>query len=321
MGAFPKKKKQQMHDWIAHFAPKLNNSCVFDKLGDEYEASGLMQDPAQKTQMMTANGMMDMPQHPPKELYATSGIFFNMISSNLMRSSKVHMYMFNESTQAAGGVFCALPFGAHTCEVPFVLQYNIMYNSSGDGLNQVPMPGTPPGFPLGPPMDEQVRTNMRETWKHFATTDEPGWMTNEVGIFTNGEIHHVDAPFSPQATDLLHKVMCEPDMIPECSKLKCGDVKAMYKDQQCCGMPEHPFFEKCRRVVCRVLRALLTPEVKFSPLRPPPPAYDQGEPPGRRRRLMIRESRQSMRLKIASAAPGETAAADVAAAAARAKKK
>jgi len=218
-GAFDT-KRGQMKNWINHFGKELDAECVFEKLGDRYGDTGLMQIPAQpEKQWLSTN---DLQNYSANDIYATSAVFFNMISSNLMRSPNVYMYMFNESvapwTNLGLPQLCAIPFGAHACEVHLVTTF----------LNL-------------PVQKTNLQFNMRSTWKEFAMTGEPGWQTGELGIFTGDDIVHRDYAFDQTIHEMLHELMCEPDMIPECSARTCGDIKALYRNNECCGLPQRRF--------------------------------------------------------------------------------
>lgn len=228
-----KVKERQMKEWIGHFGDELDAPCVLQKIGQMYGNTGLMQNPAQRETMPheeLIGQVIPIPEYDSEIVYATSAIFFNMLSSTLMHSPNVFMYMFNESVTPFGGDECSAPFGAHACDVPmvlsqrnpFVMNETVFISPDGDA-------------------EQKIQNNMRTTWKKFASSGDPGWETAEFGIFSGGEILHSDKIFDPAITDMLYQVMCEPDQIPECNKHTCGDIKALYKKNKCCGKPQQPF--------------------------------------------------------------------------------
>jgi carboxylesterase type B len=225
LGAYPN-KNTQMRTWVDHLAPLSNGTAVFQCLGDLYKASGRLQDPFKPA------GRHDGTQ---EEVYATSGVFFNIISQTLAQLPNVHLFLFNESADHTGYNLCQNPLGAHTCEVPFVITDLAKYD-----LN-----GTNAGF--GAPMDTAVQRNMRKAWANFATTGNPGWAHDEVGIFMDEELEirgNRDA-FIPAASTLLTKLMCHPASIaPTCpipETHTCGDMKRLFRRNHCCGNPGKTF--------------------------------------------------------------------------------
>lgn len=226
------KKITQMHNWIDYLAPLSNSTSVYQCIGDLYHASGKMQDPASPAFMGPVTE-----QHA-KDLYAASGVFMNMVSQTLAKLPHVHMFLFNESanhmgdvTGGAGLYMCKNPIGAHTCEVAFVITDAETYNLTGGNLKN------------GDPMDTPVQRNMRKAWANFATSANPGWAHDEVGVFMDDEvvIRTNGAAFIPEASTLLNKLMCHPATIePTCHMPEthtCGDMKRLFRRNQCCGNP------------------------------------------------------------------------------------
>jgi len=179
-----------------------------------------------------------------KVLYATTGIFFNMIAEVFARLPNVYQMLFNESAHHYAFNLCNNPLGAHACEVPFIISQITAYNASNLDQN----------IGGGSPMDTVVQANMRKVLVMFGKTGNPGWADNEVGtwmdktlvIRTNG------AAFAPPIAKLLYQVMCEPVTIPPpCGNgatYTCGDIKRAYRNQQCCGSADKPFDFPMRRL-------------------------------------------------------------------------
>jgi len=232
MGALPT-KDEQMHEWIDYLAPLTNTTSVWNCLGDLYEASGRMQTPPKPAAFGATS------QEQAKDIYATFGVFFNIVSQTLMELPNVHMFVFNESANHngdfGGGYLCQNPLGAHTCEVPFVVSQLTTYNLSGANVAG------------GAPMDTVVQRNMRKVWANFAVSANPGWAHDEIGVFMDNEtvIRTNGAAFIPEANTLLTKLMCHPATItPTCPMPEthtCGDVKSLYRRNRCCGNPGKTF--------------------------------------------------------------------------------
>jgi len=198
-------KTKQMLEWTAYLAPEANNTCFYDELGQKYEDSGLMADP-----FFSAISPNPPPNTPEgaRDIYATSGIFFNMLSVNLMQFPNVYMFLFNESAAVfQGGPMCSNPQGAHACEVHFVVSEISYYdpNSLRGAVNVVG----------GEKIDSTVQANMRKVWGNFALNGRPGWGENELGVFQDGEIKIREAAFDPEINRMLTQLMCRPETIPE----------------------------------------------------------------------------------------------------------
>lgn len=231
-------KKFQMEYWTDLLVSPLNSTCVFQELGDRFEASGMMQDPAIPPFLGTAT------LEEAKILYATTGVFFNMISEVFSRLPNVYQMLFNESAHHYNFNLCNNPMGAHACEVPFIVSQITAYNASNLDQN----------IAGGSPMDKVVQANMRRVLVMFGKTGNPGWKDDEVGtwmdhtlvIRTNG------AAFAPPVANLLYQVMCEPVSIPPpCgtgATYTCGDIKRAFRNNQCCGSPDKPFDFPMRRL-------------------------------------------------------------------------
>merc|ERR1711920_676735 len=167
---------------------------------------------------------MGLSEQETNDIYATSGVFFNMISNTLMQLPHVHMFLFNESAAHFGGMLCTNPLGAHTCEVPYVINQLSAANIS---------------------QNDPVQQNMRKVWANFATSGNPGWSHDEVGVFTDGQIVVRGAAFDPVISSLLTKLMCHPATIkPACEishTYTCGEIKAEFRRNLCCGNPSKTF--------------------------------------------------------------------------------
>jgi len=218
-----------MQTWIEHLAPLSNHTSVFDCLGNMYAATGRMQNPPVKGGTTEQGG---------KDIYATNSIFFNMISQTLMTLPNVHMYTFNESAAYyPGGFLCSNPLGAHACETPFVISDVAKFNMS-NGIDNIMG---------GEPMDTVVQRNMRKVWANYATSGNPGWAHDEVGVFQEDEIKiRTDgAVFDPSIKNMLNKLMCHPASISSTCELPhtytCGEVKRLFRNNVCCGNPNKPF--------------------------------------------------------------------------------
>merc|ERR1712004_418558 len=224
LGAY-NNKENQMRQWVDYLAPLSNGTSVFKCLGDLYKASGRLQDPFKPAQ---GSGTQE-------NVYATSGVFFNIISQTLAQNPNVYMFLFNESADHTGFGLCQNPLGAHTCEVPFVITEPAKY--AADGTNQM----------MGSPMDTAVQRNMRKVWANFATTGNPGWADDEVGVFMDHgiEIRSSGDAFIPAASTLLTKLMCHPASIaPTCpipETHTCADMKRLFRRNHCCGNPGRTF--------------------------------------------------------------------------------
>jgi len=202
-------KKNQMLQWTTYLAPEANNTCFYDELGQKYEDSGLMADPFfnPMTDVISPNPPPNTPESA-RDLYATSGIFFNMVSINMMRFPNVYMFLFNESVaNNPGGIVCSNPQGAHSCEMPFVLT-ELMYYDPNSTRGAVNVAG-------GKNIDLTVQANMRKVWGNFALNGRPGWGENELGVFQDGEIKIREAAFDPEINRMLTQLMCRPETIPE----------------------------------------------------------------------------------------------------------
>jgi carboxylesterase type B len=252
-------KKNQMLEWIKHFAPEVDNMCFYNELGHEYELTGLMQDPAVSSAVLNPPAWMTWMQLPEdrkasgtreeaRDLYATSGVFFNMISINLMKLPNVYYYVFNE-TAVHNPMFpmCHDPAGAHACEIPFVLQEPAKFNASSE-LGTGNLQG-------GEDLDTAIQTTMRGVWGNFVLYGLPGWEGDEVGVFTDGgHLEYRAAFFDPKINLMLEQLMCAPETISEpCGSGKgeayeCGEIKHLYKENGCCGMPTKIFELPSRRL-------------------------------------------------------------------------
>jgi len=228
IGALPT-KEAQMQAWVNYLAPLTNTTSVYQCLGDLYEASGRMQNPARPSYLGATS------QEQANDVYAASGVFMNMVSQTLMELPNVHMFVFNESAKHISYGMCQNPLGAHTCEVPFVITATTQYNSSGANIAG------------GAPMDTVVQQNMRKVWADFAVSANPGWAQDEIGVFMDNEIviRTNGAAFIPEANTLLTKLMCHPATIkPTCpmpETYTCGTVKSLYRRNRCCGNPAKTF--------------------------------------------------------------------------------
>jgi len=172
-------KQDQMTEWVEHLMSISNEQaeCVMSQLGELYAASGKMQ-----------TGSNNYAKHH----YATSGIFFNMMVEVLSRSPSVYQYVFNESIPGTYGQLCE--DGAHACEVAFVISEEAGFHSS---------------------VEEGLEARMRNVWAQFASAGNPGWHTDSIGKFSEGELQ-IDpsgAPFHPDVSQFLHDIMCAPDKI------------------------------------------------------------------------------------------------------------
>merc|ERR1719210_2393093 len=96
-------------------------------------------------------GGMFLSDQQENDIYATSGMFFNIISQTLMQLPNVHMFVFNESARHRSFPMCANPLGAHFCETPFVLSEVNLYNVT-NGIDNLQG---------GDSMDTVVQQNMR----------------------------------------------------------------------------------------------------------------------------------------------------------------
>jgi len=180
MGTYASKQNQMVR-WVE----KLTSSspeeaeCLLSQLGKMYEATGKMK--AGKS-------------HIADHHYATSGIFFNMLTEVLSRNPDVYQYSFNESIPGSYGGMCE--DGAHACEVAFVIGEEAGLHSS---------------------VEEDLQTRMRHVWAQFASKGEPGWSTTAIGKFSEGqlEIDESGAPFDPSISDLLHNIMCDPEKVKQ----------------------------------------------------------------------------------------------------------
>merc|ERR1712130_410964 len=140
-------------------------------------ATGLMQNPAVNVQFSAPRNPAPNTREEARDLYATSGIFENMISINLMKLPNVHMFVFNESAvHQAAQPLCHDPYGAHSCEIPFVLGYPVQYNTSF-GLGTENIAG-------GEKLNTAIQTTMRGVWGNFVFYGTPGWESDEIGVFT-----------------------------------------------------------------------------------------------------------------------------------------
>lgn len=231
-------KEEQMRDWIGYFASPLNNTCIFQELGDRFAESGMMQDPALPPGFGTGT------LQSRKDLYAAQGVFFNMLSTAVARLPGVYHFLFNESARHESYNLCNNPMGAHTCEVPFILTAVTQYNASNPDQN----------IAGGDDMDTAVQANMRRVWAEFAHTGHPGWGEGEVGTFMDKTvvIRKDGASFAPPIARLMNKVLCDPYNIPPpcgyASTRTCADVKSAYKANGCCGSPSKPFEYPNRRL-------------------------------------------------------------------------
>merc|ERR1712032_833571 len=189
----------------------MGNTCFFNELGHAYEHTGLMQKPA-------ANPMSGLPDTPEqaRDLYATSGVFFNMLSINLHKLPNVHMFFFNESIKHMGAFpMCHDPHGAHACEIPFVLGEVAKYDPNSDFGRE--------NIVGGNNLDKDIQSTMREVWANFVYHGTPGWESDEVGVFTDGgHLEARAAAFDPEINLMLQQVMCAPETISE----PCGSHKA-----------------------------------------------------------------------------------------------
>jgi len=180
LGTYANKQKQMVR-WVE----KLTSSspeeaeCLLSQLGKMYEATGKMQ-----------TGKSHIESHH----YATSGIFFNMLTEVLSHNPDVYQYAFNESIPGSYGGMCE--DGAHACEVAFVIGEEAGLHSS---------------------VEEDLQARMRDVWAQFASTGNPGWSTNAIGKFSEGklQIDESGAPFDPSISDLLHNIMCAPEKIKQ----------------------------------------------------------------------------------------------------------
>merc|ERR1712217_70463 len=172
-------KQKQMVRWVE----KLTSSspeeaeCLLSQLGKMYEATGKMQ-----------TGKSHIESHH----YATSGIFFNMLTEVLSQNPDVYQYSFNESIPGTYGGMCG--DGAHACEVAFVIGEEAGMHSS---------------------VEESLQARMREVWARFATTSNPGWSHDAIGKFTGGnlEVDASGAPFAADVSQFLYNIMCAPENI------------------------------------------------------------------------------------------------------------
>jgi len=236
-------KKNQMLEWITHFAPHIDNQCAYEELGHQYEATGLMQNPAMNPTMANP-----FPDTPATELYATSGIFFNMLAINLMHLPNVHMFVFNESAKHMSRFpLCNNPYGAHACEISFVLTQPAQYDPNSEKGTQ--------NVAGGDNLNTVIQANMRKVWATFALSGTPGWSTDEIGVFMDDQLITREALFDPDINVMLTQLMCHPHEIPEhCGSheppmtYECGDIKELYKKQGCCGMPTKTFELPHRRL-------------------------------------------------------------------------
>merc|ERR1739838_217108 len=243
------RKKNQMQDWIKYLAgPEVDNMCFFHELGDEYEATGLMQDPAVNVDWAFTPNPAPNTREEARDLYATSGLFFNMISINLMNLPNVHMFVFNESAKHNGAwPLCHDPHGAHMCEVSFVLSQPGTYNTSSERGTE--------NIAGGENLNTAIQTTMRAVWNTFANYGTPGWGSDEVGVFTDGgNLEARAATFDPKIFLMLEQLMCASETISEpCGSgvektYKCGEIKELYRDNGCCGMPTKTFEFPARRL-------------------------------------------------------------------------
>lgn len=233
-------KQTQMREWVEHFVSPLNNTCVFQELGDRFAESGMMQDPAMPPMFLHGNETLES----RKTLYATQGVFFNMVSDAVSRLPNVYQFLYNESAKHASFNLCNNPLGAHTCEVPFVVTNVNEYNVSNGDQN----------INGGNDMDKVVQGNMRRVWAEFAKNGHPGWGDAEVGTFMEGTvvIKTTGAAFTPSIRKLLYQIMCNHNEIPQpcgyAATQTCGDIKTAYKLNRCCGSPSKPFEYPMRRL-------------------------------------------------------------------------
>jgi len=177
-GAYAK-KQEQMGQYVEKFLSVSPDQaeCVMSQLGKKYEDTG---------KMKCGDGKY------ADHHYATSGIFFNMLTEVLSRNPDVYQYVFNESIPGSYGGMCE--DGAHACEVGFVIAEEAGLHSS---------------------VEEGLEARMRKVWARFATTGKPGWSTDAIGKFTGGDLQ-IDAsgaPFAPGISDFLYDIMCAPDKI------------------------------------------------------------------------------------------------------------
>merc|ERR1719361_1297694 len=168
-----------MGQWVEKFvsASPQEAECVMSQLGKLYENTGKMK-----------AGNSQLADHH----YATSGIFFNMLTEVLSRNPDVYQYSFNESIPGSYGGMCE--DGAHACEVAFVIGEEAGLHSS---------------------VEETLQARMREVWARFATTSNPGWSHDAIGKFTEGDLK-IDAsgvPFATDVSEFLYNVMCDPTQI------------------------------------------------------------------------------------------------------------
>jgi len=242
-------KKKQMQDWIKYLAgPEVDNMCFFHELGDEYEATGLMQNPAVNVDWAFTPNPAPNTREEARDLYATSGLFFNMISINLMNLPNVHMFVFNESAKHNGAwPLCHDPHGAHACEISFVLSEPGTYNTNSERGTE--------NIAGGENLNTAIQTTMRAVWNTFANYGTPGWGSDEVGVFTDGgNLEARAAAFDPNINLMFEQLMCAPETISEpCGSgvektYECGEIKELYRDNGCCGMPTKTFEFPARRL-------------------------------------------------------------------------
>jgi len=244
-------KQSQMLDWIKYFAaPEVDNMCFYNELGHEYEHTGLMQNPAVNVQFSAfVPNPAPNTREEARNLYATSGVFFNMISINLMKLPNVHMFVFNESaTHMAAFPMCHDPYGAHACEIAFVLGQPGTYNTNSERGTE--------NIAGGEDLNTAIQTTMRRVWGNFAFYGTPGWESDKVGVFTDGgHLETRAATFDPKINLMLEQLMCAPETISEpCGKgieekaYECGEIKELYRDNGCCGMPTKTFEFPARRL-------------------------------------------------------------------------
>jgi len=172
-------KQNQMVKWVEKLmsiSPE-EADCVMSQLGKLYEATGKMK-----------VGNSKYADHH----YATSGIFFNMLTEVISRNPTVYQYVFNESIPGTYGGLCE--DGAHACEVAFVISEEAGFHSS---------------------VEAALEARMRNVWAQFASTGNPGWHTDSIGKFSEEDlkIDPSGAPFHPDVSQFLYNIMCAPDKI------------------------------------------------------------------------------------------------------------